>query len=32
MNNALFSRVLIGPGDKELRLELWDEIADALAE
>lgn len=32
MNNALFSRVLIGPGDEDLRIEPWDEIAEVLAE
>jgi hypothetical protein len=31
MNNALFSRVLIGPGDEELRVKLRDEIAEVLA-
>ncbi|KAB1661924.1 hypothetical protein F8O07_08595 [Pseudoclavibacter sp. CFCC 13796] len=32
MNNALFNRVLIGPGDEDLRVELRDEIAEVLAE
>jgi len=32
MNNALFSRVLIGPGEEDPRVELRDEIAEALAE
>lgn len=31
MNNALFSRVLIGPGDEDLRVELRDEIAEILS-
>lgn len=32
MNNALLSRVLIGPSDEDLRVELRDEIAEVLAE